>query len=280
MHSITRLLNRLTWWSTGNTLSVREINVLKIDHVDGETSQIADVVAVDESLCIFLNGEHFRVMLSSPEYLEELIIGHLFTESVIDDIDEIISLDFKSGKVYVELDDLQDLSTIQMNKIDVITSACGLGINIDSSINSLGNIPIAESVNCEILKRGVQELNSRSSVYKNTGGTHSALLLDIDGKLIQFAEDVGRHNAVDKVLGAGLKTKKIDFSKCILVVSGRLSAEMVLKAAKACIPVVGSLSAPLMSGIRVAEKAGVTLVGFIRGRRMNVYTHTERISLS
>jgi FdhD protein len=279
LHSITRLLNRLTWWSTGNTLSVIEINILKINHVDKGTSRIADVVAVDESLCIFLNGEHFRILLASPELLEELVVGHLFTESVISNVDEVVSLDFQTGKVYVELNDLPDLSSIQRNKIDVITTACGLGINIDSSIHTLRDIPKGEPVDCQILKRGVQELNRRSSVFKNTGGTHSALLLDTDDTIIQFAEDVGRHNAVDKVLGAGLKSK-IDFSKCVLVVSGRLSAEMVLKAAKACIPIVGSLSAPLMSGIRVAEKAGVTLVGFIRGRRMNVYTHSERISLS
>jgi FdhD protein len=259
-------------------VSTSEIDILKINHVDREASEITDVVAVDESFCIFLNGEHFRVLLASPELLEELVVGHLYTESVIDSPDEIVSLEVQSGKVYVELENIPDLPSIQRNRIDVITTACGLGVNLDSSVSSLTELPKGEPIDCVLLKDGIQELNRRSRVFKETGGTHSALLLERDGEVVQFAEDVGRHNAVDKVLGSGLKAG-VDFSKCILVVSGRLSAEMVLKAARAGVPVVGSISAPLQSGIRVAEAAGLTLVGFIRGRRMNVYTVPERITM-
>jgi len=259
-------------------VSTSEIDILKINHVDLESSEIADVVAVDESFCIFLNGEHFRVLLASPKLLEELVVGHLFTESVINSPDEIISLEIQPGKAYVELINTPDIPSIQQNRIDVITTACGLGVNLDSSVSSLTELPMGEPINCVLLKNGIQELNRRSRVFKETGGTHSALLLERNGKAIKFAEDVGRHNAVDKVLGSGLKAG-VDFSECILVVSGRLSAEMVLKAARAEVPVVGSISAPLQSGIRVAEAAGLTLVGFIRGRRMNVYTSPERITM-
>ena len=259
-------------------MSTSEIDILKINHVDREASEITDVVAVDESFCIFLNGEHFRVLLATPELLEELVVGHLFTESVINSTDEIVSLEIRSGKAYVELKDTPDILSIQQNRIDVITTACGLGVNLDSSVGSLTELPKGEPIDCDLLKNGIQELNKHSRVFKETGGTHSAILLERDGTVVQFAEDVGRHNAVDKTLGSGLKAN-VDFSRCVLVVSGRLSAEMVLKAARAGVPIVGSISAPLQSGIRVAEAAGLTLVGFIRGRRMNIYTSPDRITI-
>jgi FdhD protein len=108
-------------------------------------------------------------------------------------------------------------------------------------------------------------------VFRETGGTHSALLNREGEGVVAFSEDVGRHNALDKVIGAAIM-RKVDLGECILASSGRLSGEMVLKAAKAGIPVICSVSAPLLSGIRIAEAAGVTLIGFVRGRRMNQYT--------
>ena len=162
-------------------MSTSEIDILKINHVDREASEITDVVAVDESFCIFLNGEHFRVLLATPELLEELVVGHLFTESVINSTDEIVSLEIRSGKAYVELKDTPDILSIQQNRIDVITTACGLGVNLDSSVGSLTELPKGEPIDCDLLKNGIQELNKHSRVFKETGGTHSAILLERDG---------------------------------------------------------------------------------------------------
>jgi FdhD protein len=102
------------------------------------------------------------------------------------------------------------------------------------------------------------------------------MLFSLGGDPLFFGEDVGRHNAVDKVVGAGV-LEGLDFGGCVLVSSGRLSGEIVLKAARVGVPVVVSVAGPLESGVRIAEAAGITLVGFVRGRRLNVYTHGERI---
>ena len=115
-------------------------------------------------------------------------------------------------------------------------------------------------------------------IYRATGGTHGAALADKDGTLHFIAEDVGRHNAVDRVIGKGLE-EGFHFEGAMLVCSGRLTSDLVLKAAVARLPVVASISAAVDSGIELADAAGISLVGFVRGARMNVYTHPNRLAV-
>jgi len=116
-----------------------------------------------------------------------------------------------------------------------------------------------------------------SKIFRATGGTHSAAIFE-DGKLVAFAEDVGRRNAVNKVIGIAA-LRKINFSRSVLVSSGRQAADMVLKAARVGIPIITSIAAPLYSGVEVAKKTGITLICFARGQRMNVYSNPERIEV-
>ena len=122
----------------------------------------------------------------------------------------------------------------------------------------------------------MKALNLSAPTFKKTGGVHAAAIFSHKGKLIFLAEDVGRHNAVDKVIGFA-SIRQIALSNCFLGLSGRLTADIVLKAARVGVPVMASLSAAIDSGIRVADRAGVTLVGFVRGNRMTVYSHIDRI---
>jgi FdhD protein len=119
-------------------------------------------------------------------------------------------------------------------------------------------------------------LDSKAAVFKRTGGTHAAALLDSKGEVLAFSEDIGRHNAVDKVIGEA-SLKRISLEQTILASTGRLSAEIVCKAVNVSIPVVVSLASSTDKGIEVAEKRGLTLIGFVRGERFNVYSHPERI---
>ena len=239
--------------------------------------EIEDVVASDEAVCVFINDEFYRTMIATPGMTRELVLGHLFTEGVIGSMEDVAELEVLPLKVHVELRGEVDFERLNMSKVDLITTACGsLSTPVNpGQLESLG-VSSDVQVEAEVVWRMVRELNLRGEKYKETGGTHSAMLCKVDGEVISFAEDVGRHNAVDKVVGAAL-LEGVDFGECALVSSGRQSSEMVLKAARSGVPVVASVAAPLSSGIQVARVTGITLVCFVRGRRMNVYSHNERV---
>ncbi len=236
-----------------------------------------DRIAADAAICIFINGELFRTLLASPVMIEELVVGHLVGEGIIGSADELVSVEVSPLKVYVELRGEVDLKRLTMGKVDLITTACGAAAS-PSELRGLGlsAASMEGTIGAEDVWLMARELNLRSDTYKETGGTHSAMLFSLGGEALFFGEDVGRHNAVDKVVGAGVLGGR-DFGGCVLVSSGRLSGEIVLKAARVGVPVVVSVAGPLESGIRIAEAAGITLVGFVRGRRLNVYTHRDRV---
>ena len=144
---------------------------------------------------------------------------------------------------------------------------------------NLQKLPIDLKIKAEIVSVAVRRLNTLAETFRKTGGVHIAALYSSKGELLTFAEDVGRHNAVDKVIGV-YALKKGDFSQCFLASSGRLTGDIVLKAARMGIPVVASLSAAVDSGIEVAKRINLTLIGFVRGQRMNVFTFPERIVIS
>jgi formate dehydrogenase accessory protein FdhD len=124
----------------------------------------------------------------------------------------------------------------------------------------------------------VNQINSLAKGFKETGGLHDSAIVKADGTIVAFSEDVGRHNTVDKVIGQA-SLKNVDFSQCFMIITGRVPGDMIYKAAKVGLPIVASVAAVLNSGISSAEKANIALVGFVRGKRMNVYTGLERIIL-
>jgi formate dehydrogenase accessory protein FdhD len=132
------------------------------------------------------------------------------------------------------------------------------------------------AVKAQVIFNSVNQLNFKAEGFRKTGGFHVAAIYKGDGSLTALAEDVGRHNAVDKVIGMAA-LNKVDFGACFLALSGRMSGDVAFKAAKVGLPIVASLAAALSSGIATAEESSVSLVGFVRGKRMNVYTGAERI---
>jgi formate dehydrogenase accessory protein FdhD len=132
------------------------------------------------------------------------------------------------------------------------------------------------TVKAQVVFDSVNQLNFKAEGFRQTGGVHVAAIYKGDGALVALAEDVGRHNAVDKVIGMAA-LNKVDFGMCFLALSGRMSGDVAFKAAKVGLPIVASIAAALSSGIAVAEAANLTLVGFVRGKRMNIYTRSERI---
>jgi len=258
-------------------LASEHVRLHRVDLKERSKREIDDVVASDEAVCVFINDEFYRTMIATPGMTRELVLGHLFTEGVIGSMKDVAELEVLPLKVHVELRGEVDFERLTMSKVDLITTACGsLSTPVNpGQLEALG-VSSDVKIEAEVVWRMVRELNLRGEKYKETGGTHSAMLCKVDGEVISFAEDVGRHNAVDKVIGAAL-IEGVDFGECALMSSGRQSSEMVLKAARSGVPVVASVAAPLASGIQVARVTGITLVCFVRGRRMNVYSHNERV---
>jgi FdhD protein len=253
------------------------VKIIRFDLKVGIEEIREDTVALDEAICIFINGEYYRTMITTPAMLKELVVGHLLGEGIIHSLDDLKEIEIKLMKAYVELDDEVDLDLIGRSKVELITTACG-SLSTPLGERELKSLAIGSNVHvkAETIFDMIRELNLRSRVYRRTGGTHCAMLATVEGGILAFSEDVGRHNAVDKVIGAGL-LDGVNFGECVLVSSGRQSSEIVLKVARSGIPIIASVAGPLESGIRVTEATGITLVCFVRGVRMNIYTHQRRI---
>jgi FdhD protein len=250
-------------------MSKREVRVIRED-TSGRFEKVDDFVALDVPVCIFVNDELFRTLMASPNMLKELAIGHLFSENVISSLDEIKALSVRDYRVEAELNHKIDVSNLLLGKSKLITTAFGMCPKIEDENLSKIKVKLGERLDPKIVIAIISELSSRGITFKETGGTHSAVLYHIDSGVLVFSEDVGRHNAVDKIIGAGL-LHDYNFNECVLASSGRVSGEIVLKAARAGISHICSVSAPLYTGIKIACLTGVELIGFVRGIRMNRY---------
>jgi FdhD protein len=238
--------------------------------VDGEGySELEDLVAVESMLNIYVNNKPYTTLLLTPMMIEELVIGNLYTSGIVKSINDIKSIRVNGEAVYVDV------------KGDVEVSY--RGVKPPSCMDDILNLAIEHGVkdfSFKIKPQNILEafklMRSKTIIFNQTGCTHSAALFDEKLEILILAEDIGRHNAIDKVIGYIVKNL-LQTKKSILTVTGRLTYEVVLKAAMAKIPVVASISAPSKAGVNLAKRVGVTLVGFTRGRRFNIYTYPERI---
>ena len=258
-----------------------EAKIKKINLREKSVKFVDELIAVEVPVNIYVNGQHVVTLFSLPTQLKELGIGWLLSQAIVKSIDEIISVQVKENNVKISCSGKVETRIKAAETMRIVDSSCGSTIDdflflIDRMIK-----PFADSdygVKAEKILQFVKVLNEKSTLFKLTGGTHSAAIFH-EEKLVAFAEDIGRHNAVDKVIGAAAM-KKVEFSKCVIVSSGRQPANMVLKAARVGIPIVASIAGPVYSGVDVAIKTGVTLICFVRGQRMNVYSYPERVEVT
>jgi FdhD protein len=245
-----------------------------------------DVVAEEAPLHIFLNQTHYVTILCLPNQLKKLAVGYLLSEGIIKAVNEIQEIKVnKQGKCQVRLKpeiNLEKRISIAQPFARVVLSSCGspdywpLSKLIDKL--DLPRLHANFRVKGDIISDAVRGLTSLAEVFRKTGGVHVAALYTSKGKLVTYSEDIGRHNAVDKVIGT-VALKSTSLSDKFLASSGRLTGDIVLKAARVGIPVLASLSAAVSSGVEAARLTRLTLIGFVRGTRMNVFTHPERIIL-
>ncbi len=253
------------------------VSILKFTETG--SSSIEDMVAKESPLTIILNNRELVTLLCSPENLKYLAVGFLFSEGLLKTRDEIkkIMVDDRRGVVRVESEGDEELASDAVFK-RFITSGCGRGASFYSAIDAQDQAKVESRLRISTLEllALVHEFQHRSQIYRSTGGVHSAALCDLKDVLV-FGEDIGRHNAVDKIFGACI-LNDIATDDDILITSGRVSSEILLKIARRNVPIVVSKSAPTNLGVKLANDLGVTLVGFVRGKRMNVYTHAGRIT--
>ena len=260
--------------------------------------QREDHVTVEEPFEVRLNHRSLAVIMRTPGHDRELAMGFLFTERVIhqaDDVDAIEDAIDDDGLplanvVNVNLQPLEQQDSLARADNDeyhsvfdrhfAVSASCGLcGKNsIDDLMLTVPPLEVEDlriSVSC--IYELTRQLRIGQDIFTHTGGLHAAGLFTSTGELCLLREDVGRHNAVDKIIGHGLIHNTLPYSRHILMVSGRTSYEIIQKALLARIPCIAAISAPSSLAIELAHQSGITLIGFLRDHSMNVYTHPERI---
>ncbi|NWF87588.1 formate dehydrogenase accessory sulfurtransferase FdhD [Candidatus Bathyarchaeota archaeon] len=255
-----------------------KVEIVKIDVSAKKAQKMTDYVAEEKPLQIFLNRTHYATIFCSPSNLKELAVGHVLTEGIVKSADEVEQTRLKDDACHIKLKsnvNLEKRLKLFQPFSRVILSACGSGALYQFS-GKLSKIKSDLHVEAQIIHNSVGRLNSVAETFRKTGGVHAAAIYRSNGELVAFAEDIGRHNAVDKVIGI-CALNKTDFSQCFLALSGRLTGDIVFKSARIGIPIVASLAAAIDSGIAIAKDVGLTLIGFVRGKRMNVYSFPERI---
>jgi FdhD protein len=254
---------------------------------NGQVCRAQDCLVVEEPLEIRLNATPLSVTMRTPGHDLELTAGFLFSEGLIERREQIVSLDYgktKNPQASGNIVDAQltetSLDPERTRRNFFMTSSCG--ICGKASIEAVKAHGIRRPnpnflLDPEVLCTFPDSLKAAQSIFDRTGGLHAAGLFDAQGKLVVLREDVGRHNAVDKVVGWALLTGRLPLADYALMVSGRGGFEIIQKALLAGVPLLASVSAPSSLAVRLARETGLTLVGFLRGRRFLVYSGEERL---
>ncbi|MGD6742188.1 formate dehydrogenase accessory sulfurtransferase FdhD [Streptomyces sp. BH106] len=261
---------------------------------DGHVSTRPDTLVAEEPLEIRLNGKPLAITMRTPGDDFPLAAGFLVSEGVLGTADDLQNIVYCAGAtedgsntynvVDVRTTPGVELPDITLERNVYTTSSCGLcGKASLDAVRTTARFPIADTppvrITPELLASLPDRLREAQRVFDRTGGLHAAALFDEEGRLVDIREDVGRHNAVDKLVGRALQNGELPLSRSILMVSGRASFELAQKAVMAGIPMLAAVSAPSSLAVDLAAETGLTLVGFLRGSSMNVYAGEERIAL-
>jgi FdhD protein len=267
---------------------VRRVPVRRVNQAGPSVAH--DVVAVEEPLEVRLHGVPFAVIMRTPGADRELAAGFLLAEGVVRSADDIGAIEHCRHPNQPDRHNVVDVFVTAAARPSIerhlaerrnvtATSSCGLcgRVTIESLGRRLAPLRTAWILSPAEAIRMPERLRDRQRLFDDTGGLHAAGLFEPGGRCLAFAEDIGRHNAVDKVIGRLLLEERLPVATAVLAVSGRSSYEIVQKAWVAGVPAVCAVSAPSSLAIDLAEAAGITLIGFARDGRFNVYAHAARL---
>ena len=272
---------------------IKSVQILQV--TDHQSVMKDDLIAAEEPMEIRLGfgdlgnrqQRSMAVTMRTPGHDFELAVGFLFTEGIIQTFSEIENIRYcenlgkqeENNVVRVELNSTVTPDFHKLQRNFYTTSSCGVCGKSSIEAVSVQCKPVTShwSVSANLIQTLPDKLREAQEVFERTGGLHASGLFSKEGSLILMREDVGRHNALDKVIGAMLYKEAIPLDDHILLVSGRASFELVQKAALAGIPVMVAVGAPSSLAVSLAQSSGITLIGFLRGARFNVYAHAQRL---
>ena len=254
------------------------VNIVQI--VDHQYCNKKDVVVTETPLTIFVNDQELVTLLCTPTHQKKLAVGFLFSEGFLTTRDEIehFILNENKGIVWIRLNRQFDINE-NFRKSRTVTSGCARGLTFHKVFDDWNGEFIASklTVSAEMISDIVAKLKQNSSLFRQSGGTHCSMLFERDNFLFS-CEDIGRHNTIDKIIGECL-LKELPGDDKLIMTSGRISSEMLLKTSRWGFPILVSRSAPTLAAVKLAEELGVTLIGFARGKRMNVYANDWRVKM-
>ncbi len=277
------------------TTPIQPIEILRVGA--GQAERLPDLVVTEEPLEIRVgHGPEddrrqfsLSVTMRTPGNDEALCLGFLYTEAVINSMDQVLSVKYcedlgrsegTENLMRVELKPEVEISDEQFKRNFYTTSSCGVcgKASIDSIRVNCAPLQLSgAALDKEILFTLPDKLRQAQQVFKHTGGLHASALFTLSGELLSYQEDVGRHNALDKLIGMRLLEGKNNFEQLILVLSGRISFELVQKALRAGIATIAAVGAPSSLAIDLAQEFGMTLIGFLKADRFNVYSGREEL---
>jgi FdhD protein len=266
-------------------MRARDVSVVR--YRGSDTHEVSDRVVEEEPLEIQVHGVPVAVVMRTPGHDEELASGFLVTEGVVSSFDDVRTLkhcdtvpdpEAEDNVIQATLADGVDVDLERLRRNLYASSSCGVcgKATIDNALQMGAPLDDDSQVAAHVLYGLPEKLRMGQEVFERTGGLHAAGLFDGAGELLCVREDVGRHNAVDKVVGWATR-EGLSLSGHVLMVSGRVGFELVQKSVAARVPVLAGISAPSSLAVRMGEALGVTVVGFLRGESMNVYARAERI---
>jgi len=273
--------------------SAEELIIHKVRSND--LAQVHDAVAVEEPLEISLawqsegknNVKVISVTMRTPGHDPELATGFLFTEGIIKEkavIKSAVAHSFAENKITVVLNDGYAPALQQTERNFYTTSSCGVcgkaSIDAIKTVSAFKDNTDEILVDANVFYSLGEKLRAQQTTFNSTGGLHASALFDLRGNFISLREDVGRHNALDKIIGAALIEDKLPLSNSILLLSGRASFELVQKAMMAGIKIIAAIGAPSTLAVKAAEECGITLIGFLRSESFNIYSNKKRISVT
>ncbi len=276
---------------------ISRVNILKV--LANGSLQQEDFLAREEPLEIRLGYEKqgirhqksISVTMRTPGHDEELALGFLFTEGIISSFSQVNDIyvpkvrhkEARENIIVVELKSGMETDLKKLERHFYTSSSCGVcGKTSIEAVEVQCPFERQEDsfkVPSALIHRLPDLLLESQPVFGSTGGLHGAALFNQDGKLLSAREDIGRHNAVDKLIGNSLKNNKVPLFDHVVLVSGRAGFELVQKCAVAAVPIMAAVGAPSSLAVQLAEEAGITLIGFLRDGQFNIYTHAERVEL-